>query len=170
MIVLGIDPGLLNPAFVILDKNLDIVSSCVFHTKLYGEARKQEIYNKFKSILTDHTIDLVVIEGYSYMSTRNMKTLLEQAELTGMMKAYIFKQKYKLIIVPPSRWKKYALGKGNVKKPMIPQQVYKIYKKEFKSPDEVDAFCIATVGVGYLGKLDLKEYQIETIKQIVLAE
>ena len=169
MIVLGVDPGLCHPAFVLIDEKLKIIDSCVYEIKDKGEKRKRKILLKLIEVLNNYKIDLIVLEGYSYMSTRNMKSLLETAESTGLLKYWIAKQNIPLLIIPPTQWKKYALGKGNVKKDMIPKQAYKIFKVDFNSADEVDAFCIATVGVGFLKKKNLKSYQEEVVKKLSLA-
>jgi len=61
--------------------------------------------------------DFIVMEGYSYGSKSSMT--LQIAENAALIKNKLYKSNIEYIIVPPSRIKKFATGKGNANKELM---------------------------------------------------
>ena len=105
--------------------------------------RYDTILTTLLTVLISHPIDLVVIEGYSYMSTGQTLYL---AELGGIVKHELYKREKTVVEVPPSTLKKFVTGKGNAKKDQMMLAIYKRWGTEFDNNDAADAYALAQYG------------------------
>ena len=158
--IMGIDPALCHTGIVILNEKGKIENNYVIKSKLMGVDRIREIVKKIREIINIFDVKHIVIEGYSYGSTWNMKSILELAELVGSIKVLCHKIGLKPVIVAPSTLKKFITGKGNTKKNQVLKFVYKNYKLDFSSDDEADAFGLAMIGY-MLQNLDKVKYEYQ---------
>jgi len=81
-----------------------------------------------------------ILEGYSYGSTGRT---FELGELGAIIKMLFYQYKIELITVPPTKWKKQVIGKGNANKSKVRWELEKQYKQTFKTQDEADAYAMS---------------------------
>jgi len=117
---------------------------------------EQRFYNITKWALSKlKEDDIIYIEGYSMGSTGMVFNI---AENLGLLKHYMYKNKYTYNILPPTVIKKFATGKGNANKQMLQdcfeeQTNYYIKKKLMMSDkqwnpssDIIDSYFICKYG------------------------
>lgn len=142
----------------------DVLESTTIGSKFKGEARLADLRTKITSAVKLHRPKLVVIEGYAFGRPNQMAAL---GELSGVVKCSLFEMQQPYLIVPPTRVKKFACGRGNAKKDEVRLEVYKRWGFEAPTNDEVDAYVLARIGLAYLGYDDkLIKPQLEVIKDL----
>ena len=147
MNIAGIDYSLRGPAICIYAGDYETSFSfnrCSFYflsdvkkyrgtwnTNIHGEgfieySEDPQIYETIADWAMDKLagVDYVSLEGYSYGSVG--KRLFQIAENTGLLKYKIYHSGIPLDIVPPSKVKKYATGKGNANK----DKMYESFKQD----------------------------------------
>jgi crossover junction endodeoxyribonuclease RuvC len=152
-IVVGIDPSLNGTG---LARYVDgtLVETAQIRTGRLGHQRLEFIEDRVVQFLfSDGAPDLAVIEGPSYGSKSS-----SYHQLAGgwwITAHRLWEERIPYGIVPPSKAKKYATGKGNADKlamfqtatgPLFPHK--KVWPK---SHDEADAVILAAMGQRWLG-------------------
>lgn len=138
--------------------------SMVIKSKFKGEARLEHLREQVMALVGFNQPDLIVIEGYAFGRPNAMAPL---AELGGVIKHSLYVAGWPFIVVPPTRAKKFACGKGNAKKDEVRLGVYKRWGFEAPTNDEVDAYVLARIGLAYLGlDDDLIKPQVEVVKDL----
>ena len=162
--VLGLDVSLTGTGWCKTGQDTTMWNSGVIETKgMLGHERKQFILDNIKTKLDKNM--LVIIEGYSFASKGS--SIIQIAEMGGIIRHYLFQNGYKYIEIAPTTLKKYATGKGNTDKALVLKEVYKNWKMDFFDDNECDAFVLGAIGKELLESNDfLKAYQKEVIKQI----
>jgi crossover junction endodeoxyribonuclease RuvC len=169
MIVIGLDLSLTSTGAVVLGPGEEQGDFCteeslVIKSKYKGEARLEHLREQIMVLVSLNQPDLIVIEGYAFGRPNAMAPI---AELGGVVKHSLYINGWPFILVPPTRVKKFACGKGNAKKDEVRLGVYKRWGFEAKTNDEVDAYALARVGLAYLGvDDDLIKPQIEVVKDL----
>lgn len=166
--VLGLDLSLTSTGVVVLGSAggevVGVQDSVAIKSKLRGGARLEEIREQVMAEVDLFKPELVVIEGYAFGRPNQMAAL---GELSGVIKHALYLDGWPFIIVPPTRAKKFACGKGNAKKDQIRLDVFKRWSFEAKTNDEVDAYVLARIGLAYLGcDKDLIKPQQEVINDL----
>ena len=174
MRIVGIDYSLSSPCICIssLD-NFDFIN-CKFYfltdTEKYNidfdningdrfdpyDTNEERYYNITKWVLSKlQEGDTIYLEGYSLGSTGMVFNIAENA---GLLKHYLWKNKYQYNVVPPTVIKKFATQKGNANKQMlqdvfIEQTEYDIKRKLSMtekqwnpSSDIIDSYFICKYG------------------------
>lgn len=127
------------------------VDSKIFTLAIVPISKKESQIEKISRIIK--TIDLIVVdllkknenisiyaEGVPFINRNGNQTL---SEIMGCMKLMLWdNHKILLNVVNNKTWKKDILGNGGAKKELITNLVKILYKKEFKTQDECDAFCV----------------------------
>jgi len=90
----------------------------------------------------------IALEGYAY-GMRNTSSLADLAQLGGLVQDMLRDEYEYPLIVATSQLKKFASGKGNTKKVMIPAEVVARWKLQFKTTDEVDAYVLSRICLAY---------------------
>ena len=167
VVVMGIDPSLTSTGVVGLAFG-EMKSHQAIKSKLTGPARLVEIEEILLNSLIIHEPELVCLEGYGFMS----KSGNVQAELGGVIRRRLYKDKYRYIEVAPSQVKKFASGKGNTQKEFMPLEVYKRWGVEFDTHDEADAYVLARIAEAILMVEEDKENlsQYTRFQREVIAE
>ena len=111
-----------------------------------GPERLNIIYDKFRSILGDLTVDAVAIEGYAMGG--NGKTF-SLGELGGVLRLACNQDKLPLIEVPPTSLKKFITGKGNNPKTVVLKDLYKKYNLDINDDNDGDAAALALACFAY---------------------
>jgi len=166
--VIGLDLSLTSTGAVVLSPGEGQgglrTESMVIKSKFKGEARLEHLREQIMALVSLNQPDLIVIEGYAFGRPNAMAPL---AELGGVVKHSLYVDGWKYLIVPPTRVKKFACGKGNAAKDEVRLGVFKRWGFEAKTNDEVDAYALARIGLAYLGLDDeLIKPQIEVVKDL----
>ena len=145
MIVLGIDPSLSNFTAISSNGNREYQ----IKPKTRGVERLIEIRSKLDSMIMIEATDLVVLEGYSYCS---VGLTYQIGELGGIIRVRlkelgISETRGNLLIVPPTKLKKFVTGKGNSKKDELMMRVLKRWGYESKNNDVADAYSLMRYGL-----------------------
>jgi crossover junction endodeoxyribonuclease RuvC len=140
-----------------------------------GKVHEQrEITTKEKSdpkrfmIISDSVVqelcdgDKVVVEGFSYGSKG--KGVSTQYGIGWAIRTDLVTNKIPYIEVPPTTLKKFATGKGNVKKEDMILPIYKRYGYENDSDNIRDAFILAQIGRALDGLGEPTKEQMDCIK------
>jgi Holliday junction resolvasome RuvABC endonuclease subunit len=178
MRIVGVDYSLSSPCICIHDGSGFSITNCKFHfltsTKKYEGVWRQNLditgtlHHDFKTneeryaeiavwvlnLLEED--DIIYMEGYSMGSTGMVFNIAENA---GLLKHYLWKNKFKYSIIPPTVIKKFATGKGNANKEKLQDQFIKDTGVNIKqilnmtekswnpSSDIIDSYFIAKYGV-----------------------
>lgn len=142
---IGVDYSITCPSICVYSGNNEFnYSDCVFH--YLTDKKKYEINTKkfqglrypiYEILIERYTklgqwaaniiksdLDCVFLEGYSYGS--HMSRIFDIGEATGILKHLLYGSGVDLNIVPPTKVKKFATGKGNATKIMM----FDAFKKE----------------------------------------
>lgn len=159
MIAIGIDPSLTGTAVCVLrDGNREPLDMHRFSSAaadgVYGRINR---YSGLSASVLDAVSGMspeatVFIEGYSFASPGNSARWL--AEYGGVLRYGLIGAGFKVIEVPPQSLKKFATGKGGAKKEMVMAHVAQRWNRIFDTSDEADAFCLAQLGLRYLGMVE----------------
>jgi crossover junction endodeoxyribonuclease RuvC len=106
--------------------------------------------------------DKVAIEGFSYGSKG--KGVSTQYGIGWIIRTKLINHDYKDI--PPSVLKKFATGKGNVKKENMILPIYQKWGFESDSDNIRDAYVLARISMALDGIGTLTKYQEEVIEKI----
>lgn len=178
MRTIGIDYSLSSPCICIHDGAAFSIENCTFHfltsTKKHEGVWRQNV-RITGTLHPDHKTeeeryaaitcwalsllledDVVYMEGYSMGSTGRVFNIAENA---GLLKHYLWKNKFKYSMVPPTVIKKFATGKGNANKEKLQEQfvtdtgvnikqMLNMTEKQWNpSSDIIDSYYIAKYGV-----------------------
>lgn len=161
--IMGLDLSLTSTGCVLLEDS-EVAESKAITSRFKAEARLADLREKITSTIKLHQPELVVVEGYSFGSHTAIASM---AEIGGIVKCSMFEMGQNYLVVPPARVKKFATGRGNAKKDEVRLEVYKRWKFEAPSNDEVDAYVLARIGLAYLGyDTDLIKPQLEVIQAL----
>jgi len=133
------------------------------HPSYYGLERASAIAEKMLVALREHHPEVVVFEGYGFHG-QSLATLVE----IGTVLRYFVRQEGRPFwVAAPTLVKKFAAGKGNIPKSMIPMHVLKRWGWESATDDEADAYVLAAMGLAERDALgDLTKSQREALKKM----
>lgn len=127
--VLAIDPSMRHIGVCFFDDRVLSHQDCLIYKKnLKNGKLLKKIYQDILSILQRFKPDVVGIEGYSYMSVGKVYQL---GEVGGVIRLACSILNIPVIVIPPSRIKKFA-GKGNADKEYMVSYVLKHEEKADK--------------------------------------
>jgi crossover junction endodeoxyribonuclease RuvC len=145
--VLGLDLGLVSTGWVrAMPSSFPAFSSGVIKGEGGGMGRIHGILLALDPLLL--SIDLVVIEGYSF-GARNRAHQL--GELGGVVRHALWEHGVDFVNIAPTVLKKFATGRGTAKKDQVRLAVYKCWRVEYETEHEIDAFVLAEIGCCLLG-------------------
>mgnify|MGYP002640199130 CR=1 FL=1 len=108
MIPLGIDPSLTSCGFCVADKMF------AHSPKTKGVERLVELRNVMLELMTEQSVDIVLIEGYAFNARNSQSHAL--GELGGVLRVAIHEADINAIEIPPTVRAKFATGRGNASK------------------------------------------------------
>lgn len=150
MLVLGVDPGIKNTGFCLIDKNVEVIESGVVPANI-------DTVNRF----TEFNPDVVAIERF--VSYKGKFVDLELINRFIGMLEYAFSSKH-VILVKAIDWqigilkdekslpKKFSRNGTSPKKFRARDYAYKQFGKKFKTEHEADAFLLAYYGLSQFKK------------------
>lgn len=146
MYVLGIDPGLSNLGWAIVeDKDPPkLIDFGLIKTDKNSkeEERLLKIYENLKEIYKNYSPEYTVIENIYFK--KNIKTAIKIGEVKGIVLLIASKFKSKIYELNPSNVKLHFTGFGGSNKSNMKKMVKILYNKEIKEDDTVDAIALAT--------------------------
>ena len=156
MKILGVDPGLDNSGYALIESGKDCnisnlkdsVSILSFNTIISDsekslEERLKYIHSKFKKLLSELSPDVVVVEDI-YSNSSYPQSGLKLASVKGVVELAVSQKDIKLANLAATKVKKTIVGRGNAKK----EQVAKMIENGFNlkgagSLHESDALAVA---------------------------
>ena len=129
-----------------------------------------ELYHRIKSKIDKFNPDVIAIEDYAY--SRHSASVTKLAELHGIVKKLVYDKGYRLgclsigsnkplFLVPITSWKKFCLGKGNLKKDQVMVKVLSKYGYEFDDNNIADSFCVGKFATSVMDYLDGQKFTKE---------
>lgn len=118
--------------------------------KLQGAPRLKWFRQQVDDVLLthEHTIDVVVIEGYAF-GRPNQATAI--GELGGVVKLCLHDHGAVWLPIPPSNVKQYASGNGGASKDLVLVEAVKRLGYEGASKDEADALWLRAMTLDQYG-------------------
>lgn len=180
--ILSIDPSLSSTGYAVFNNN-SYIESGVVKTKIKNTScnvcmieRVYEIKCQILDLIHKYEgFNYVIIEGYSY--TTNSQASSGLHELGGILKLMLYEYNSKLVIIPPNVAKKYLEGNKefsegkklglNNKEITFRLIKEKLYKDDFVSSDEADAFLFGTIMKDYLRFVNYSSLEFSNTKKEV---
>ncbi|WP_199426837.1 RuvC family protein [Thermaerobacillus caldiproteolyticus] len=157
----GIDPST-KTGLVILEDNKVHTAIEVTSKEKRDPHRFMDIAKTVMKYITDH--DVICIEGFSYSSRGAAVSV--QYGIGWILRSELIKAGLNYYDVPPSSVKKFATGRGNVKKDAMVLPIYKRWGFEHSSDNVRDAFVLAQMARALNGQAELTKFQEEALKKI----
>ena len=147
--ILGLDLSIANTGYCVLDSKGEFVESGTITTQAKNRhvVRWHAIHQAITTVLKTYAIQKVVLEGLGFNSFR----VVPSAELSGIIRYYLYTQRMPFKVVPPTTLKKLATGHGKASKDKMLRHARRMHRLEFKNDHECDAFWLARME--YEGKI-----------------
>ncbi|MCK1982212.1 MULTISPECIES: crossover junction endodeoxyribonuclease RuvC [Peribacillus] len=164
----GIDPSTKTGLSILYNKNSKFYDE---HTEgLVAEitTKKTTDIERFEDIATQilsylEPDDVICIEGFSYGSKG--QGVSTQYGIGWIIRYMLYNEGFEVIEVPPTSVKKFATGKGNVKKDNMVLPIYKLWGFESNSDNIRDAYVLSKMAEAIHEVSQLTKYQIEVLKK-----
>lgn len=145
MVVAGIDSSLTGTGLVVTLGGELLKAMTIDTDKLRGVERLLHIERRLRFELKPflHSIWLVCLEGYAYARPNQAHQI---GELGGVIRRFLHEERLPWIEISPHSVKKFATGKGNVKKNQVLMYVYKQWGLELDDDNIADAFVLCKMG------------------------
>lgn len=109
--------------------------------------------------------DIICIEGFSYGSRG--AGVSTQYGIGWLIRVELIKNGYTYHEVSPTGLKKFASGKGNVKKDELVLPIFKRWGFEHKSDNVRDAYVLAQIARSISEQVELTAYQKDVLKKVI---
>jgi Holliday junction resolvasome RuvABC endonuclease subunit len=144
--VLGADLSLTNSGLCFINKyNCDDFITYNVSCRYTGIERLAWCKRKFTELFKTHETECVFVEDYAFAAKGRGLTGL--AELGGIFRCLLYDElKIPYATIAPTRLKKYTTGKGQAKKHVMLEQVFRKYgigSEVLDTTDVVDAYALA---------------------------
>jgi len=150
--ILGIDPGLANLGWAVMDGENLIDYGCI-ETKsgLKSEVRLKFIFKEVKNIIEKHQIGEVVMESLYF--AKNAKSALKVAEVMGVIKICAGNNGVGVKEYTPLQIKTSLVGYGRAEKFQVEEMVGRLLnlKKKISPSHASDAVAVAMTHLRYNG-------------------
>ncbi|HON82713.1 MAG TPA: crossover junction endodeoxyribonuclease RuvC [Caldisericia bacterium] len=146
MYVFGIDPGLSNLGYAVLEyeREIELLDYGLIETSkenIEGE-RLNIIFNELDNIYKKHKPEITVIEKLFFK--KNVKTAIKIGEVRGVIILLSYINKSKLFELSPSSVKINFTGYGKSNKENMKKMAKILYNVDLEEDDTVDAIALAT--------------------------
>ncbi|WP_028392741.1 crossover junction endodeoxyribonuclease RuvC [Bacillus cihuensis] len=108
--------------------------------------------------------DLICIEGFSYGSRG--QGVSTQYGVGWIIRYLLHFEGFKVIEIPPTSVKKFATGKGNVKKDAMVIPIYKRWGFEHDSDNVRDAYVLARIAEAINEDIETTAFQKDVLKKV----
>lgn len=158
----GIDPST-KTGVVILSEDGNVIKAEEITTEVEEEPQRfMDIANQLSNML-DYK-DEVCIEGFSYNSRG--KAISTQYGIGWITRVLLLLNDLKYTDIPPATLKKFASGKGNIKKDELAVEIFERWGFKHKSDNVRDAYVLAQIARALDGKMDIFKFQEEALKKV----
>lgn len=143
---MGLDLSLSSTGYS-CDEQTGIIAS-----KLIGVERLIEISENIIKIVMDLSVDVVLVEGYSFASRSGQAFSI--GELGGVVRVALKKNNTPWVQIPPTCRAKFATGRGNASKNEVISAISARTGIIWGNPgadDKCDAWILEQMGFAYLG-------------------
>ena len=150
MRVLGIDPGLGNTGYGILDADdFKLIEAGVIKTPAGTpiQARVEKIFDEISEIIKEHRPDVLVLEKI-YSHYKHPTTAILMAHARAMACLVCGKFNIKLVNYPSTRIKKAVTGNGHASKNQVQRMVQNLLKLK-AAPEPVDVSDALAMAISY---------------------
>jgi crossover junction endodeoxyribonuclease RuvC len=132
--ILGIDPGLANTGWAVLENEERVVDSGCLVTKSSDDSSKrlEFIYSELEKIIKKYKVETISIESLFF--AKNAKSALPVAEAIGVIKVCGLKNGCGVRLFTPLQIKMALVGYGRAEKEQVEQMV----RQQLKLPEKVD--------------------------------
>jgi Holliday junction resolvasome RuvABC endonuclease subunit len=163
MQLMGLDLSLTSTGYSI-NQETGIIS-----IKEKGAERLSIISNKIIDLVIDNSVDVVIIESYSFASRNSQAHSI--GELGGAVRMRLWECGMPFIDVPPTCRAKFATGKGNAGKSEVISAISAKTNIVWSGPgadDRCDAWVLEQMGFAQLGKslYDWTKVQLSALESI----
>jgi len=146
MYVFGIDPGLSNLGYAVLEyeREIELLDYGLIETSkenIEGE-RLNIIFNELDNIYKKYKPEITVIEKLFFK--KNVKTAIKIGEVRGVIILLSYINKSKLFELSPSSVKINFTGYGKSNKENMKKMAKILYNVDLEEDDTVDAIALAT--------------------------
>jgi Holliday junction resolvasome RuvABC endonuclease subunit len=138
--------------------------SGVIGSEFTGSRRLWDLLNQV--IAKVRECDVVVLEGYAF-AARNQAHQI--GELGGVLRLGLLQHKIPLVVIPPTKLKMFATGKGSGKKEAIFAECIRRLGYPGTSHDEADAWWLLQMGIHHYdlpGKVDLPQAHLRALNEV----
>lgn len=157
----GIDPST-KTGLVILENNKIHTALEITSKEKRDPQRFMDIAKTVMKYITER--DVICIEGFSYSSKGSAVSV--QYGIGWILRSELIRAGFSYYEVPPSSVKKFATGRGNVKKDEMVLPIYKRWGFEHNSDNVRDAFVLAQIARALHGQVELTKFQQEALNNI----
>jgi len=147
--ILGIDPGLANTGWAILEDESTLIECGCLRTKISDSSAKRlgKIYEELEKLIRKYKVEAVVFESLFF--AKNAKSALKVAEAIGVVKICGERNKVEVMEFTPLQVKMALVGYGRAEKEQVEVMVRNFLGlKENISPSH--ASDAVAVGLTYL--------------------
>jgi crossover junction endodeoxyribonuclease RuvC len=132
--ILGIDPGLANTGWAVLENEEKVVDSGCLITKSSDDSAKRLafIYSELEKIIKKYKVETISIESLFF--AKNAKSALPVAEAIGVIKVCGLKNGCEVRLFTPLQIKMALVGYGRAEKEQVEQMV----RQQLKLPEKVN--------------------------------
>ena len=142
--ILGIDPGLANTGWAVIDKHKLIKYGCIETDKLSKRTdRLGYIYIELGKIIKEFKIKEIAFENLFF--AKNVKSAMKVAEAIGMIKILAFNNKINVFEYTPLQIKLTLVGYGKAEKSQVEMMVRNelVLEENIKPSHAADAVAVA---------------------------
>jgi len=146
-IILGIDPGIANTGYGVVESHANRHTARDFGNirtspKTASEVRLKQIYDAVTRLIAEHTIESVVLEDIFF--SKNVSSAFAVGEVKGIVKLAAANADCPVTLYTPTQVKQAIVGYGKATKPQMQKMVQVLLKlKEPPRPDHAaDALAL----------------------------
>ncbi len=147
MIILGIDPGIANTGYGIVQSNVTRVQPRHYgniqtSSKTASEKRLKKIYDSVMELIVQFDVEVVVLEDIFF--SKNVSSAFVVGEVKGIIKLAAANSGVTIGVYTPLQVKQAVTGYGKAPKTQVQKMVQKLLKlKELPQPDHAaDALAL----------------------------
>lgn len=152
MRVIGVDPGLRDLGYAILDEGFKLLKAGTLSTPSRWEksARLKVIYERLGEEIESYAPSLLCMEKLFFF--KNAKSAMEVGEVRGVISLLCAHKGIRLIEISPLQLKKSLTNWGRASKEDIAEALRRFFGLNLSSSHEADAAALAICGLTILGR------------------
>jgi crossover junction endodeoxyribonuclease RuvC len=170
-IYVGIDPGTTNCALVAWSPTRGLITTWKPKgTMPTGVLRLRrlmvDISNQLSNLDRDGDITMIAMEGYSMyekFGQHNSGEVGAAIKLTILAHFATDDRRGFPVLVAPQQLKKFAAGNGNIKKEMLPKEIFKRWGMDFNDTNIAEAYVLARIAHAVWAGPEMTQFQKDVV-------